>query len=173
MNPTRAVVILACLLAIGCSPKAENMPVVHFGQWEIGEVKTCLRANCDNFLFCDIETYDSRIENNQSERNVFDKQLYSNAPQMTPQDLERLDQEAKDIESVATHGKTFAVSFRGSGIPQTDANDEHNFETDAKERLAAKRITKWVATLELARAHYFNNATRWTCRKTVDGISCE
>lgn len=170
----RITIVLALLVLVtGCGPKMEHLQVVHFGQWEMGEVKSCLRASGDNLLFCDLDIYRERIEKNQTERNAFDKGLNNQAPPMTPQDGDRLDQEANDIEYIATHGKTFAVTFPGKGIPQTDAKDQHDLEADAKQRLEAKRITKWVAEVQLATARYLNNATKWTCRKTVDGIRCE
>jgi hypothetical protein len=164
---------LVFLSLAGCSPKPKNIPVVYFGQWQRGEVKTCLQANGDDFLFCDLEIYRDRIENNQTERNVFDKKINSQAPPMTTQVLSRLDQEADDIEYTATHANTFSVTFTNSGIPQTDSENQRLMQEDAKQRFDARSITKWIASLQLAEAKYRNNAAKWDCRNTGDGIRCE
>jgi hypothetical protein len=60
--------LLACglLVAVACGPKAKNMPAVYFSRtWDTGEVKTCVKPNDDNLLFCDLDVYESRIKEYQ------------------------------------------------------------------------------------------------------------
>lgn len=83
-------------MVTGCGPKATNIPVAYFqpGDWELGEIKDCQRAQDRNLLLCDISEYDTQLD------------LLSALPKS------EATVRADRLRSKTENAKTFAVMFQ-------------------------------------------------------------
>ena len=95
------IVLASVLFAVGCGPKAQNMPVVNFSDaWKIGEVK-----ECDTHALLDGVELSGNLVCSIGEYAV----LYAS--------------NTRRFQSIINNRRTFSVTFKGSGAPSMFVQD--------------------------------------------------